>query len=68
MSSLPRIFPGIVHERTRRGSVRQGSVSEKDFDSFSNMGSAIVRSGEEGPDGAMHGPVPEEATEDSWYG
>ena len=27
-----RIFPGVVHERTRRGSVRQGSSSEKDVD------------------------------------
>ncbi len=26
----PRIFPGVVHERTRRGSLRQGSSSEKD--------------------------------------
>lgn len=24
------MFPGVVHERTRRGSVRQGSSSEKD--------------------------------------
>lgn len=28
----PKIFPGVVHERTRRGSVRQGSNSEKDLD------------------------------------
>lgn len=26
----PRMFPGVVHERTRRGSLRQGSSSEKD--------------------------------------
>ena len=26
----PRMFPGVVHERTRRKSVRQGSNSEKD--------------------------------------
>ena len=24
------MFPGVVHERTRRGSLRQGSNSEKD--------------------------------------
>lgn len=24
------MFPGVVHERTRRGSLRQGSISEKD--------------------------------------
>lgn len=28
----PRIFPGVVHERTRRNSTRQGSSSEKDAD------------------------------------
>lgn len=27
-----RIFPGVVHERTRRGSLRQSSMSEKDAD------------------------------------
>ena len=26
----PRMFPGVVHERTRRRSLRQGSSSEKD--------------------------------------
>ena len=26
----PRMFPGVVHERTRRKSLRQGSNSEKD--------------------------------------
>ena len=30
MPPPPRIFPGVVHERTRRGSLRQGSSSEKD--------------------------------------
>jgi len=29
VSAPPKIFPGIVHERTRRGSLRQGSTSEK---------------------------------------
>lgn len=29
-SQPPRMFPGVVHERTRRGSLRQGSSSEKD--------------------------------------
>ena len=28
----PRMFPGVVHERTRRGSLRQTSISEKDAD------------------------------------
>ena len=31
-SREPKIFPGIVHERTRRNSVRQGSVSEGDME------------------------------------
>ena len=26
----PRMFPGVVHERTRRGSLRKGCSSEKD--------------------------------------
>ena len=26
----PRMFPGVVHERIRRRSLRQGSISEKD--------------------------------------
>ena len=30
-SPPPRMFPGVVHERTRRGSLRQGSHSEKDM-------------------------------------
>ena len=36
----PRIFPGIVHERHRRGSLRQGSGSETDGDSM--MASGIL--------------------------
>ncbi len=34
----PRIFPGIVHERTRRGSVRQGSASETDGEGAPSIG------------------------------
>ena len=30
--AAPRIFPGIVHERTRRGSLSQGRSSEKDVE------------------------------------
>ncbi|KAI9880300.1 MAG: AMP deaminase [Pleopsidium flavum] len=36
----PRMFPGVVHERTRRGSLRQRSSSEKDAE-----GSAVTESG-----------------------
>lgn len=28
----PKIFPGIVHERTRRSSIRQGSGSDRDIE------------------------------------
>ena len=28
----PRIFPGVVHQRARKGSMRQGSASEKDVE------------------------------------
>lgn len=31
----PKIFPGVVHERIRRGSLRQGSISEKDANATS---------------------------------
>ncbi len=31
------MFPGVVHERTRRGSVRQGSSSEKDLDALERL-------------------------------
>ena len=36
----PKIFPGIVHERARRSSMRQGSGSEKD----SEQGASLVKS------------------------
>ena len=35
----PKLFPGVVHERTRRASSRQGSTSELDPDGF--MGSKL---------------------------
>lgn len=38
----PRIFPGVVHERTRRGSLRQGSSSEKEIDATNvNVATAL---------------------------
>ncbi|KAL9128810.1 MAG: hypothetical protein Q9217_002591 [Psora testacea] len=36
--SQPRIFPGIVHERHRRGSIRQSSGSETDGDMMFGSG------------------------------
>lgn len=36
----PRMFPGVVHERNRRGSIRQGSSSEKDADVSSTASAA----------------------------
>ena len=51
----PKIFPGIVHERTRRNSVRQGSTSENDMEaSIGNMrglGGLSVREENEGEEG-----------------
>ena len=37
----PRIFPGVVHERTRRGSLRQGSSSERDAN-VTNVASMVA--------------------------
>ncbi|KAG8530823.1 uncharacterized protein KY384_004180 [Bacidia gigantensis] len=65
----PKIFPGIVHERHRRTSVRQGSGSETDGDG-SMTGSGVLgerkrpTSSEVG-DGPMNGAVLEEAAEDA---
>ena len=39
----PRIFPGVVHERTRRGSLRKGSGSEKDPDGFVGIAPALSK-------------------------
>lgn len=46
----PRIFPGLVHERTRTGSLKRESGSEQDFDpvasgSISDGGGAGWRRG-----------------------
>ena len=48
-----RMFPGIVHERTRRGSIRRGSSSDKDTDA-----SVIVGAG------ASSRPLPSEFDKD----
>ncbi|MCJ1287966.1 AMP deaminase [Xylographa opegraphella] len=37
----PKLFPGVVHERTRRTSSRQGSTSELDTDGFGASKSGI---------------------------
>ena len=37
----PKLFPGVVHERTRRTSSRQGSISELDPDGFNGSKSGI---------------------------
>ncbi|MCJ1434654.1 AMP deaminase [Xylographa pallens] len=37
----PKLFPGVVHERTRRTSSRQGSASELDHDGLSGSKSGI---------------------------
>ena len=64
----PRIFPGIVHERHRRGSVRQSSGSETDGDSMRASGTLTDRRfvpSSELSDGHLDPPVLEEAAEDA---
>lgn len=39
----PKLFPGVVHERTRRTSSRQGSSSELDPDGFGGAGPGVSR-------------------------
>lgn len=34
----PRIFPGVVRERTRKGSILQGASSEYDLDGNAGQG------------------------------
>lgn len=41
----PKIFPGIVHERTRRSSVKQGSTSDKDMELINPLVKASSRLG-----------------------
>lgn len=55
----PRIFPGVVHERTRRGSVRHGSGSEKDFDALERPKLLAWAQN----DTSLYGTVPEESGE-----
>ena len=45
-SQTPKMFPGVVHERTRRNSVRQASGSEKD-DSSPMLSRPMTRDGHE---------------------
>lgn len=61
--AAPRMFPGVVHERTRRGSVRQGSSSEKHAERSAAMTGDPPRSGIEGTSGQVLGmSVSEEDT------
>ena len=63
----PRIFPGIVHERHRRGSIRQGSGSETDGDSMTASGTLSDRKrpkSSDMDDVPLSAAVLEEAAED----
>jgi len=60
----PRIFPGVVHERTRRGSVRYGSSSEKDL----NASERPKLSAWEQNDKSPYAPVPEESGQQETMG
>lgn len=44
-SAEPRIFPGLVHERTRRGSVKRENGSEYDSDVIASAGLGGSRRG-----------------------
>lgn len=61
----PRIFPGVVHERTRRNSVRQGSSSEKDADggALAGMGLSKLSTREKETSG-LEDPVLEEQADE----
>ena len=66
--SQARIFPGIVHERHRRSSIRQGSGSETDGDSMSGSwmsGDKKRPKSMEVTDGSLQEAVLEEAAEDT---
>jgi AMP deaminase len=39
----PKMFPGLVHERTRRGSLRQSSMSEKDTDGLVDLPASMSK-------------------------
>ena len=60
----PRIFPGVVHARTRRGSLRQGSSSEKDANCMNPNVTTVPRPspGEQADEG-LQKAVAEEAGE-----
>ena len=45
-NAQPKIFPGIVHERARRSSIRQGSGSDKDVEPVSPLIKASRRLGQ----------------------
>ncbi len=49
--AAPRIFPGVVHGRTRKESVRQGSSSEKDAERSAATTGETPKAGIEGESG-----------------
>lgn len=64
MPPPPRIFPGVVHERTRRGSLRQGSSSEKDADATNINATTELKPLPWGQDDKdLQKPVAEESSE-----
>ena len=59
------MFLGVVHERTRKGSIRQSSSSEHDSDAAGSIGVGISRSTtSEKDDKAYDRAVIEESEED----
>lgn len=60
----PRIFPGVVHERTRRGSVIYGSSSEKDLNASERPKLPAWEQNNKSP----YAAVPEESSEQETRG
>lgn len=62
----PRIFPGVVHERIRKNSIRQGSSSEKDADygAFAGLGLSKLSTREKDISGLEGSVLKEQADEE----
>ena len=57
------MFPGVMHERARRKSIRQGSGSEKDSDGSAILSRSYTRDQDPGLDGSVLELPDEEASD-----
>ena len=60
----PRIFPGVMHERTRRASIRQAGGLERDTDGVSAVGKSMSRLDLQNTDGKGFDGAVEEGNSD----